>query len=191
MHLFDAKRLEHLDDPRRIEQIPVSKIAKELKLKDGMVLADLGCGSGIFSYAFADYVKPRGKVVGFDIQQACIDHCEKKKSANNKNVSFVLSGPDRIHSENNSFDAAVMILVAHELPEPEKFLVEVERILKPGARLALIEWKMAQTKDGPPLTERIAPDKLGRLLEAAGFGLVKNETSGENHYLMVAEKRHG
>lgn len=189
MHLFDTKRLNHLDDPARAEQVPVAKIAAELRLKDGVALADIGCGPGLFSYAFAEYVKPHGKLVGFDIQQACIDHCEKKKSPSHQHVSFVLNASDRIEAKDNSFDAAVMILVAHELPEPKIFLNEVKRILKPGARLALIEWRMEPTKDGPPLTERIASDILMGLLKEAGFSPVKNERSGESHYLIVAEKR--
>ncbi len=188
MHLFDTKRLEHLDDPQRTAQIPVKKIALELGLKDGMSVADIGCGSGLFSYAFAEYVNPHGKLVGFDIQQACIDHCEKKKTPAHKHVSFVLNGSDRIGAKDGSFDAAVMIVVAHELPEPQKFFHEVARILKPGGRLALIEWQMAQTKNGPDLSERIAPDTLEKLLNEAEFSIVKNEVPSENHYMIIAQK---
>ena len=82
-----------------------------------------------------------------------------------------------------------MILVAHELSEPGKFLNEVKRILKPGAKLALIEWQMAQTKNGPPLSERISPELLEKYLGNSGFSIIKNEPSGEDHYFIVAEKQ--
>ena len=188
MHLFDTKRLNHLDDPARAEQVPVAKIAAELRLKDGAALADIGCGPGLFSYAFAEFVKPHGRLVGFDIQQACIDHCEKKKGPAHEHVSFVLNTSDKIAAEDNSFDAALMVLVAHELPEPGIFFAEVKRILKPGARLALIEWRAAPTTDGPPLSERLSADKLAGLLKEAGFSIVLNELSGTSHYLLVVQR---
>jgi ubiquinone/menaquinone biosynthesis C-methylase UbiE len=188
MHLFDTKRLKNLDDPQRTAQIPIDKIANELQLNDGMSLADIGCGSGLFSYAFAEYIKPHGKLVGFDIQKACIDHCESKKTSAHKHISFVLNESNTINAKGNSFDAAVMIVVAHELSKPEEFLKEVNRILKPGAKLAIIEWQMARTKHGPDLIERIAPNILESLLKEAGFSVVVNEISSENHYLIIAQK---
>ncbi len=188
MHLFDTDRLQHLDDPHRTAQIPVKKIASELELKDGMSVADIGCGSGYFSFAFAEYIKPRGKLTGFDVQQASIDFCNNKKTSKDTNISFILNTPGNIPAPDSSFDAATMILVAHELSESRTFLNEVQRILKPGAKLALIEWQMAQTEDGPPLIERISSDMLQKLLADTGFNIVKNKISGKNHYFIVAEK---
>lgn len=189
MHLFDTNRLKHLDDPERTGQIPVKRIASELGLRDGMAVADIGCGSGYFSFAFAEYIKPHGRLTGFDIQQASIDYCNSKKTLKDTNISFVLNTPDRINAEDGSFDAAIMIVVAHELPEPQKFFHEVARILKPGGKLALIEWQRAQTKNGPDLSERIAPDVIEGLLRKAGFNVVMVEISSDNHYLIIAQKQ--
>ena len=81
-----------------------------------------------------------------------------------------------------------MIVVAHEIPQPDVFYPEVARILKPGSRLAIVEWLPQETLKGPAVNERLSPDTLAQQLKKNGFIVVKNEFLNENQYLLVARK---
>ncbi len=188
MHLFNPNKLCKLDDPQRLKQISVENIAKHLDLRDGEVLADIGSGTGLFAFEFAKLVMPTGKVIGYDIQKECIAYAvEKQKEKTELPIVFKLNDIGNIPSSDNEFDAVTMLMLAHEISDPD-FYKEVYRIMKKGAKLAIVDWQTKQADKGPSLEERISVDALYSLLIGYGFEIVHNENINDYNYLLVVKK---
>src|SRR5271165_6560460 len=80
-----------LEGPQRVATQKVDRVISKLNLKSGMVVADIGAGSGLFSRPLAKAVAPAGKVYAVDIQQDLLDYIDKRdKEENIRNVQTVL-----------------------------------------------------------------------------------------------------
>src|SRR6476620_4211392 len=80
-----------LEGPQRIATQKIEAVLSKLDLKPGMVVADIGAGSGLFSRPLAKAVAPSGKVYAVDIQQDLLDHIDKRdKEENIRNIQTVL-----------------------------------------------------------------------------------------------------
>src|SRR5271168_86758 len=80
-----------LEGPQRIATLKIDEVLAKLSLKSGMVVADIGAGTGVFSRPLAKAVAPGGKVYAVDIQQDLLDYINKRdKDENIRNVQTVL-----------------------------------------------------------------------------------------------------
>ena len=79
----------------------------------------------------------------------------------------------------------------HEFEAPLALLYEVSRILKPGGRALVIDWKPIETPMGPPLEERVPVERIREALRAAGFASVREHGIYRFHNVVEATKRGG
>ena len=121
------------------------EVVKLLPLKEGMVIADFGCGAGYFSLAMAKVVKPTGKVIALDIWQPSLDalsfRAKVEGLANIIETKWANLEKERGSGLNN--DSCDLVLIANILFEIEQknvLIKEAKRILKNGGYLTLIEW---------------------------------------------------
>jgi ubiquinone/menaquinone biosynthesis C-methylase UbiE len=130
-----------LDRPERdIEERP-DLVMKALALKPGDVVADLGCGTGYFSWRMAQAVGPSGVVFGQDIQPEMLELlAQKMKERGVNNVVGVLGTVDDPKLP-RPVDLAIMVDVYHECSQPAEFIAAVCRSLKPGGRLVFVEYR--------------------------------------------------
>jgi len=116
-------------------------VLKALALKPGDVVADLGCGTGYFSWRMAQAVGPRGVVYGVDIQPEMIELlAEKMKERGVANVTGVVSTVEDPKLP-QPVDLAIMVDVYHECSRPAEFIAAVCRSLKLGGRVVFIEYR--------------------------------------------------
>lgn len=172
-HQFDPQHMDRLlDDSRRGWHDPAEVLAP-LKLTAGQTVADVGCGPGWFSLEAARQVAPGGKVVGIDLSEAMLARlAERAREQGLENVEPVLAEePDEWPVPTASCDAALVVNVYHEVDPASMFIGELKRILKPGGRCLLVDWKPEPTPIGPPQAQRIAPDDVAEEFRAAGFKL--------------------
>lgn len=130
-----------LERPERdVEERP-DLVLKALALKPGDIVADLGCGTGYFSWRLAQAVGPRGVVYGVDTQPEMITLLAENMTARGvANVVGVVSTVDDPKLP-QPVDLAIMVDVYHECSRPAEFIAAVCRRLKPGGRLVFIEYR--------------------------------------------------
>lgn len=143
-----------------------------LGIESGQVVGDLGCGNGYLSERLAQRVGPRGKVLAADLQPQMLELLSKRMAeAQIKNVVPVLSTPFDPGYAPESCDLILMVDVYHELDRPETVLAGLRRALRPGGRLALVEFRAEDPN--VPIKREHKMSKAQVLLELAynGFRL--------------------
>jgi len=127
------------------EQQPAAVI-ETMSLRDGDVVADVGCGTGYFARRMARAVAPRGKVYGVDIQPEMLDlmkdYVAKEGIAN---IEPVLGKEDDPRLPSGRLDWILLVDVYHEFQQPRPMLAKLKEALKPDGRVALIEYRQEGT----------------------------------------------
>lgn len=161
-----------LERPEREDEEAPSKALDALDLKPGMVVADIGAGSGYYASRMARRVGPTGRVYATDIQQGMIDLLERRVRAEGLgNVTTVLGGMDDPKLPPNSIDLAIMVDVYHELQQPQIFLQRLKGTFKPGGRLVLIEFRKEDPKVPILEVHKMSVAEVKQELEAEGYAL--------------------
>jgi SAM-dependent methyltransferase len=117
----------------------------ELDLKAGMVVADIGAGTGYYARRMAPLVGPTGIVYAVDVQPEMVKMLDAL-SGQWVNIKAILGGVDDVKLPALSVDVAIMIDVYHELEYPHEVLQSIVRALKPGARLFFVEYRAEDPK---------------------------------------------
>ena len=113
-----------------------------LQLKPGMTVADVGAGTGYFSWRMSLLVGPQGRVFAADVQPEMIGLLKRTMAERGaRNVLPVQSAPDDARLPAAALDLAIMVDVYHELEFPYEVMASVVRALKPGGRLVLVEYR--------------------------------------------------
>ena len=161
-----------LERAEREEEEAPSKALDALDLKPGMVVADIGAGSGYYASRMAKRVGPSGRVYATDIQQGMIDILERRiKSEGLTNVTTVLGGMDDPKLPPRSIDLAIMVDVYHELQQPQIFLQRLKETFKPGGRLVLVEFRKEDPKVPILEVHKMSVAEVKQELEAEGYVL--------------------
>jgi ubiquinone/menaquinone biosynthesis C-methylase UbiE len=129
-----------VDNPiRRLIQNP-EIIAKRMQLQTGMIVVEIGPGSGTYTKAIAKKILPSGKVIAIDIQESVIRDLKKKlKNENIINIEPRIDDAHNLSIPRESVDRVVAIAVLPEIPNPIQALSEFKRILKPNGIISLSE----------------------------------------------------
>ena len=115
-------------------------VIKYLPIEADFTVADIGAGTGYFSFPVALRV-PDGHVFAVDIQQEMLDIIEARKSADTQNITTVLGGITSPNLPENSIDLAFIVDAYHEFSHPFEMGQGLFRALKPGGQLVLIEYR--------------------------------------------------
>ncbi len=134
---------EWLERPERQEEERTDLLIEALALKPGEVVADIGAGSGYFSWRMAQKVGERGKVYAVDIQQEMLDllMVNMKKRRVGEIVQPMLGTVQDPKLPVDSVDTILLVDVYHELDFPFEMTRAMIQALKPGGRLVLVEYR--------------------------------------------------
>ena len=135
-------------------------------IQPGERVLELGPGPGAFTVDAARRAGPQGRIIAVDIQPEMIAWVEERvREAGLSNVETHVAGAYELPLESESIDRAFLVTVLPEIPDQNRALAELWRVLKPGGRLSITEEFM--DPDYPFPRETI------RRVEAAGFELVQ------------------
>lgn len=177
-----------LERPSRGMEERPSRLVKALELKPTDIIADIGAGTGYFSFRMAPLV-PKGKVLATDIQPEMIDIIEDlKKERNITNIETILTTVADPKLPEDSVDLALMVDAYHEFEYPREMMLGIVKGLKPGGRAVLVEYRgenpLVMIKGLHKMTQRQVKKEM------AAVGLVWKETKDllPQQHLMVFEK---
>jgi len=184
-HSFsDAERWGHVfDDPARDKWQKPHEVIQTLALAPNAVVADIGSGTGYFSVRLANML-PKGRVYGVDIEPGMVKYlADRAKREGLQNVTSIAGAPDDPRLP-EKVDLIIMVDVYHHIGHRMRYFRKLQASLKPGGRVAIIDFKM-DSPDGPPKAARIAPDRVKAELGNAGYALVQEHSFLPYQYFLI------
>jgi len=171
------------DDPERDTWQKPHEVIQALALKPDAVIADIGSGTGYFSVRFANMV-PKGRVYGVDTEPDMVKYlAERAEREGLRNILAVKAAPGdpRLPAK---VDLAILVDVYHHVEGRERYFSRLRASLKPGGRVAIIDFRM-DSPDGPPQAARIAPEQVKAEFKQAGYLLDGEHDFLPNQYFLV------
>lgn len=163
-----------LERPERESEEAPAKAIEALGLKPGMVVADIGAGSGYYASRMAKKVGPTGRVYATDIQPGMIELLNRRVASEGlTNVTTVLGAMDNPKLPAKAIDLAIMVDVYHELQQPQLFLQRLKDTFKPDGRLVLVEFRKEDPKVPILEVHKMSVAEVKQELEAEGYVLDK------------------
>jgi ubiquinone/menaquinone biosynthesis C-methylase UbiE len=140
-HVMGHLGASWLERPKRNREEKTDRLVKNLPLEPGNTVADIGAGTGYFSFRIAERI-PDGKVLAVDIQQEMLDIIESRKAQGlPDNVEPVLGTEQDPHLPESSVDLILLVDAYHEFSWPREMGQAMARALRPGGRLILVEYR--------------------------------------------------
>lgn len=157
-------------------------------VRQGMVVADIGAGTGLFTRLFAERVGPQGRVYAVDISRPFIENIVRTSQQRGfLNVEGVVNGHKDVSLPPDSIDLAFLVDTYHHFEYPVSMLSSIHRSLRPGARLIVIDfrrdpqhsssWVMGHVRAG----RDAVIDEISR----AGFRLIDDKALLRTNYYLV------
>ena len=142
-HVMGHQGASWLERPEREEEERTDILLESLALKPGEIVADIGAGSGYFSWRMAKNVGPTGVVYAVDIQQEMLDilMANMKKRGVGDTVKPVLGTVEDPKLPDASVDTILLVDVYHEFDFPYEMTRAMIKALKPGGRLVFVEYR--------------------------------------------------
>lgn len=184
---FDPKKLQKLNDPQRLIDIPPGYICDKLNEKHPKVMVEIGAGTAFFSIAFLQELAP-SSIYACDISEVMIAWVKENVISNYSNIIPVKSRENFVPLDDQIADLVFMINLHHELDNPSKTLGEAYRILKPQGEIFIVDWKKKEMAEGPPQKIRYFPEQVKKELIDSGFDAVCIFNDLQKHFLVVGKK---
>jgi len=169
--------LEHLDSAERDKDQKPAQVVEALALKPGMAVADLGSGSGYFTRRFVEAVTDSGRVYAVDVEPEMLEYVKAGLERAHKpySVEFILAGPDSPKLPTESVDVIFLCNVAHHLENRPTYFANVTSALKPGGRMAIIDFYPDERSGnlGFPKRHLVSRDTLVAEMAKAGYRLFR------------------
>lgn len=173
---------------RDSEERPDLTIAA-LDIKPGQTVADLGAGVGYYTFRVSQQVGKQGKVLAIDVEPVMLKYISTQARRDGvDNVVTVLSTPSDPNLPANSVDLLFMVDVYHELEFPLEMMLKVREALKPGGRVALIEYRAEDPKVMIKAVHKMSEPQIIRELTAAGFHHEKTIRTLPLQHLVIFQK---
>jgi arsenite methyltransferase len=175
-----------LEDPKRDAYQKPHEVLTALAIKPGEVIADIGAGSGYFTFRLAHHVGDKGRVYAVDVSPEMILHLNRRiRDLKAMNVSSILADPDDPLLPERSVNRFFFSTSWHHIDNHEKYLSLMKRLLKPGGEVVMIDFHKKELPVGPPMQMKIAREDLIKEMESNGFRLTNEHTFLPYQYFLV------
>jgi SAM-dependent methyltransferase len=171
------------DDPARDEWQKPDEVIRALALPPDATVADIGAGTGYFAVRLARAL-PRGGVIGVDTEPDMVRYLgERAKREGLANIVPVpaTGGDPRIPTP---VDLVIVVDTYHHIPNRERYFRSLQKSLKSGGRIAIIDFKL-DSPVGPPKRARIEPRQVEEEMKRARYELAQQHAFLPYQYFLV------
>ncbi len=180
--------IEWLEREERDKEENTSLLLKNLNVQPGMMIADIGAGSGYHSSLLSKRVG-NGKVYAVDVELEMIAFLQDRiKAEKTKNVVPILCTEQTVGLPANSIDLMLLVDVYHEFSYPYEMGVAMLEALKPGGKLVLVEFRTEDEMVPIKTIHKMSEQQAVREFKAAGFIFEKNISNLPWQHCMVFRK---
>lgn len=162
------------------------KVLDELDLREGMVAAEFGCGSGGFTIPLAKRLEG-GRVYGLDLQEEALSALKGKLEMeglpNVETRRCNIEAPEGSTLPANSLDLVLIPNVLFQVDDKEQVLKEAKRLLREGGKILIVDW-LPKAPFGPQ-NNRISPDDLKKIGKDLNLKIEKEFEAGKYHYGLI------
>lgn len=177
-----------LERTNREKQEAPSKAIALLDLAPDAIIADIGAGSGYYSFRISPLV-PKGKVIAVDIQLEMLDYLKTEAAKRQiTNVQPHLGAIDSIKLPENSIDAVLFVDAYHEFSHPAEMLKSIHTALKPGGKIYLLEFRAEDPSVQIKRLHKMSAEQAIKEFEALGFTFVENKPDLPWQHFLVFKK---
>jgi len=180
--------LEHLDSTERDRYQKPNEVIEALRLKPGMAVADLGSGSGYFTRRFIEAVTETGMVYAVDVEPEMLAYVKESIVHMHRSYTaeFILARPDNPKLPYQSIDLLFVCNTYHHLEDRTKYFSDAKSSLKPGSRIAIIDFYPDERSGdlGFPKRHLVSQDTVIKELGDAGYTLVREHRFLPKQYFL-------
>ncbi len=178
-HVMGFPGASWLERISREKEEKLTVLIRSLKLKPGMVVADIGAGSGVISQLLSEAIGPKGTVIAVDVQQKMLDRLagrmKKLEITNVKPHKGTVKSPGL---KPQSVDLAIMVDVYHEFEFPYEMMRNLAAALKPGGRIVSVEYRMEDPTVPIKKIHKMSQAQVKKEIGQPAFGLKYQKTIG-------------
>ncbi len=187
-HVMGHLGASWLERPEREREERTDFLLDALDLKPTDVVADIGAGTGFFTFLMAPEV-PKGRVLAVDIQPEMIEYLNEGKAKRRiANVQPVLGTESDPKLPPNAVDVAIMIDAYHEFSYPREMIQRIAQSLKPGGRIVLVEYRAEDPSVPIKELHKLSVAQATKEMKAVGLKLLKNDDRLPQQHIMFFGK---
>jgi len=181
--------IEWLDRREREEEEHPTKVLDSLDLRPGEVVADLGAGSGYFTFRISPKVGETGKVLAVEIQEAMLNTLRARAATMKAtNVEVVQGSEIDPHLPVSRVNLVLVVDVCHELAFPFEVMTKVREALKPGGRVIFVEYRKEDPAVRIKEVHKMSVKQLEKEMNAVGLVRVRTVETLPLQHIVIFEK---
>jgi ubiquinone/menaquinone biosynthesis C-methylase UbiE len=178
-----------LDRANRDEQEKPELVLKALNLKGGEAVADLGAGSGYFSFRIAPKVGSAGKVFAVEIQGEMLREIRQRAAAQGiTNVEAVKGSETDPNLAAAAVDIVLMVDVYHELAFPYEVMMKIREALKPGGRVVFVEYRKEDPAVAIKEVHKMSVEQIEKEMKVIGLKHVETIETLPIQHIVIFKK---
>lgn len=173
--------ISHMESNDRVAKLQVEKIVNILDVSPGIVIADIGAGSGLFTFPLAEKTGPGGTVYAADINPELLEYIAGvTRTPRSGTVKTVLSAENdpRLPAQ---VDLVFFCDTLHYVADQPGYLARLASYVKPGGRIAIIDF----TRNWPPQSNRFTTGELITWMSQAGFTVEANHDFIQDEFYLI------
>lgn len=163
-------------------------LVRELYLKPGDRVADIGSGTGVYTIALAHEVGAMGQVYAVDVHREALHTLAGTLDKRGIiNVEMIWADVEKaVPIDAYSLDAVVISNVLFQFDKIDKAIINVARLIKPEGQLLVVDWSDSHGGLGPHGSHVIQEEQAINLVQKHGLRILKRLPAGDYHYAFLA-----
>ena len=174
------------DAPERDSWQKPEKLVEHLQIRSGQRVADLGAGTGYLLPHLSPAVGDTGAVLAIDTEPSLVEHLRARSEKTGlANVTPILASANNPRIPPSSVDLVLILDTYHHIGDRVRYVRDLKSSLRPGGRIAIIDWRKRELPVGPPPDHKLSRDHVVAEMTEAGFDLLDEPEFLPNQYVLT------